>query len=210
MKISKFVHSCLLVEEQNISILIDPGSYTYQEKALNPSLLNKLDFLLITHEHQDHMYLPLIKEIIKKFPHIILISNQQVADVLDKEGLKVQIHGNEVIKLREEQHEKLLDIPLPQNTLFTLFNKVTHPGDSLQFHSTSEILALPIQAPWGSFVAAVEKAVSVKPKIVIPIHDWHWRDEAREALYERAKKYLEKFGIKFFGEEKGLVYKEKV
>ena len=66
-------------------------------------------------------------------------------------------------------------------------------------------MALPIQAPWTSSTAAIEKAIFLKPRIVIPIHDWHWKDSVRKNFYERAKNYLEGFGIEFKGLETGEV-----
>lgn len=66
MKISKHVHSCLLIEENNTTILIDPCNYTYEEKALDINSLGKLDYLLIAHEHQDHLHIPFIKEIMRR------------------------------------------------------------------------------------------------------------------------------------------------
>jgi len=93
----------------------------------------------------------------------------------------------------------------PENAMFQIFNKLTHPGDSHSFNSTTKILAMPVQAPWGSFVAAIEKAAELKPKIVIPIHDWHWKDKARKKLYEIAADYLSRLGINFKAAETGEV-----
>lgn len=204
MKISKYVHSCLLIEEQDKTILIDPGNYTAEEKILNISRLEKLDFVLITHEHQDHLDITLIQELVRKFPETRLISNSSVTVLLEKEGLVVSPGGNDFIVMEDVPHEKLLGRAAPQNTLFHLFGKLTHPGDSLQFTSTAEILALPIQAPWGSMVQAVERAAELKPKIVIPIHDWHWSEKARERLYGMAADYLRGKGIDFKGLETGV------
>ncbi len=203
MRISKRVHSCLLIEEQGKAVLIDPGNYTAQENALDLGKLEKLNFLLITHEHQDHMEIPLIKEIAQKFPDVEIISNFSVAEILSKEGLQVSTQGNAFIEVQDAPHEKLLGGTAPQNVLFRIFGKLIHPGDSLSFGSTTEILALPIQAPWGSMVQAVEKAAQLKPRIVIPIHDWHWRDEARKRLYQMAGSYLKEKGIELRGLEIG-------
>lgn len=206
MRISKHIHSCLLVEEENKTLLIDPGNYSYEEKALDLSKISKLDYLLITHEHQDHMYVPLVKEIAKKFPSVGIVSNDSVKKILEKEGLKVSTKSNEFIRISEAPHEKLpFAIKAPQNSLFTIFRKLTHPGDSLTFNKTSEILALPIQAPWTSLTTTIEKGVGLKPKIIIPIHDWHWKDIARKNFYQRAKDYLEKFNIDFKRLETGEV-----
>ena len=63
MKVSKHLHSCLLVEDDAGPVaLLDPGNYTLEESALPVDELSRLDFVLITHEHQDHMSVPLIKK----------------------------------------------------------------------------------------------------------------------------------------------------
>lgn len=205
MKISKHIHSCLLVEENGIVVLIDPGSYTFDEKALDLTKINRLDYLLITHEHFDHMHIPLVKEIVAKFPQVKIISNPSVKDILGKEGITVSVEDNEVVTHQQVPHEKVWGFPPPQNYQFTIFGKLTTPGDSHSFTQTAEILALPITAPWGSTTRAVEIAESLKPKVIIPIHDWHWRDEARKAFYQRLTEYFQTKGIDFRGLETGVI-----
>ena len=167
--------------------------------------LGQLDFILITHEHEDHMHLPLVKMAAEKFPEAGIITTPSAAKILGKEGLQASTEGNEFIEVEPAQHEKVLGTA-PENVLFRVFGKLTHPGDSHSFNSTTEILAMPVQAPWGSFVAAIEKAAELKPKTVIPIHDWHWRDEARKRMYEMAGEHLRKHGIKFKPVESGEAF----
>lgn len=205
MKVSKFVHSCLLIEEKDKAILIDPGNYTYQEQALNINTLEKLDYILITHEHPDHMYIPFIQELVKKFPHVLIITTSSAVEVLKKEKIPATTNGNEFITIESVPHERVFGVEVPQNVLFKLFDTFIHPGDSLHFNTHASILAIPIQAPWGSYVEAVEKGLKQEPHIIIPIHDWHWRDQAREALYQRARDYFKTHGIDFKGVEKGFV-----
>lgn len=50
MKITKFGHCCLLVEENNLRILIDPGNYLKRADDLKD-----IDTMLITHSHQDYL-----------------------------------------------------------------------------------------------------------------------------------------------------------
>ncbi|MDO8470844.1 MAG: MBL fold metallo-hydrolase [bacterium] len=198
MKITKYVHSCLLVEDKGKRVLIDPGIYSTEHNALDVAYLEKIDVLLLTHEHQDHMDVSFVKLLAAKFPDIEIISNSSVVTLLGREGIKASSQGNDFISMEDTPHEKILgNQAVPRNTLFTLWGRFTHPGDSLSFERTSEILALPVQAPWGSFVQAMEKAVSLKPKLVVPIHDWHWRDEARISLYERSRVFLKEHGISF-------------
>jgi L-ascorbate metabolism protein UlaG (beta-lactamase superfamily) len=197
MVVSKYIHSCLVVEENGKTILIDPGNFTYDEKVLDVDAIGKLDYLLITHEHPDHFYIPLIKEIVGRFSEVKIISNGSVAGLLEKEGIKATTEGDEVVHLQNLPHARLLDIPAPVNTVFTIFGKLTHPGDCINFEKTADVLAMPIQAPWGSMVECCERAVALRPKKIIPIHDYHWRDEIREGTYKRLEVYFRNAGIEF-------------
>lgn len=197
MKITTYLHSCLLVEEQDKTLLVDPGMYTYAAHALDLNKIDKLDYLLITHEHADHYHLPFIKEIIAKFPNIKIISNSSVITILQNENISASSEGNEFIELETLTHEKLWDKEPPLNTVFKIFGKFTHPGDSLHFQTTSEILALPITAPWGSTTESVNKALEIKPKVIIPIHDWQWKDEVRIGMYQRLQTFFATKGIDF-------------
>ncbi len=205
MQISKHLHSCLLIEEQNTTILIDPGNYTYNAKALNLNQLTKLDFLLITHEHEDHFSLPFVKEILQKFPATTIITNPSIVAILKKENIQATNEAHAFIKIEVLTHEKIWDKEPLQNAVFTIFNRLTHPGDCMSFTTSAEILALPLQAPWGSTNQAVEKALQVKPKVIIPIHDWHWKDGVRVAMYQRLKEFFTPLGIDFKSMETGEV-----
>lgn len=203
MKITKYLHSCLVVEEQNTTILIDPGVFTYQEKALSVHALNKIDYILITHEHTDHLFMPFVMEIVGKFPDIKIISNESVAKLLEKESIKASTLETDNFKMEEAVHEKIWDSAPPQNTVYKIFDKLIHPGDSVHFSSTADVLALPITAPWGSTTNAVQKALEVKPKVIIPIHDWMWKDEVRQQMYQRLEKFFPQYDIQFKGLEAG-------
>ena len=210
MKISKHIHSCLVVEEAGKRILIDPGNYTFDEGALDVGRLDKLDLILITHEHLDHAYPPLIKKVLERFPDVKILANLSTKNFLIKEGINSFVESFEGVSLANAPHELLLGGRTAENSLLNIFGNppagragLTHPGDSLRFERTFDVLALPIQAPWGSAVASIEKAALVKPKIVIPIHDWHWKDQARKKMYDMAKNYLAEKGIELRGLEIG-------
>lgn len=197
MQISKHSQSCLIVKDQGKVVLLDPGSYTVEEHALDLNQLPQLDAIGITHDHQDHLDIALLKQILKKFPNTSIFSNTSVKDLLAKENITVTITNNDYISMTDVPHEKIWMGPSPQNSMITLFNRFTTVGDSLTFTSSAEILALPIQAPWGSTTAAVEKALEVMPKIIIPIHDFQWKDEVRISMYDRLEEYFKQHKITF-------------
>lgn len=199
MKITKFFHSCLLIEDEAETYLIDPGDYTYDAKVLDLTTIDHIDYVLITHEHQDHMHIPFIKEILSVFGSAKIITNSDAQAILEDAGITVAAEVPHHIRTQLIPHEKVFAGQPPTNMLFTINDKLTHPGDSHHFETTTPILALPVQAPWGTLTAAVALAEELRPKIIIPIHDWHWRDEAREAFYNRLRTYFEPKGIEFIG-----------
>ena len=206
MKISKYNHSCLLVEDQGKTILVDPGNYTYDTKALDINALKNLDAIAITHEHMDHMHIPLIQALLQKFPKVEVFGTNSIKNILAKENIVVNAEGNNFIKMNPVPHEKIFMGPVPENVMVTLFDKFASPGDSLTFDASPEILALPVQAPWGSTTWATETALKVKPKVIIPIHDWHWKDEVRKGIYGWLEAYFKQQNIVFLKPETGQVF----
>lgn len=206
MKITKFTHSCLFIEENNISVLIDPGKFSI-DAGLSADMFSNLDYLIITHEHFDHFDIPFIKGLKEKFPDLQILSCTPVVDILAKENILASHSSNNIITLSEQRHENIFGVATPpMNACITLFSRLLHPGDSLQFETTPEILALPMQAPWGNTTQILEKAYTLKPKLIIPIHDWHWRDEARKGIYTRAVDYFKENNITFIPLENTVPY----
>lgn len=205
MKVTKFIHSCLVVEIDDKKIIIDPGNYSYEAGVFKLDEFDRLNYLLITHEHADHMHLPFIKEIVAKFPEIVIITNASVKAILARESISTGEDKPGFIKMENVTHEKLFDIVPPENMIFNIGNLLTHPGDSLHFTCNTPFLALPVQAGWGSLTRAVDFAVSLKPKKIIPIHDWHWNESARQTFYKRLEIYFKSKDIEFIGLETGDV-----
>lgn len=190
-----------MIEEAEKTILIDPGNFSYEENALDLNKLTKLDYLLITHQHPDHMHLPFVKELVAKFPEAKILTNQDVMDILRHENILATNESDESITVTPVPHERIFDNPTPQNVMFEILGKLTHPGDSMSFTTNTEILALPLLGPSWMITQAVEKALEIKPKYVLPIHDWHWKDDVRKTYYHRLETFFTKHDIQFYGLE---------
>ena len=73
MRVTKVGHSCLFVEEGSLKLLVDPGNY-------NPTpLVEGVDVVLITHEHDDHCYLPAIQDVLKQNPNAEIIRDPRAS-----------------------------------------------------------------------------------------------------------------------------------
>lgn len=205
MKITKFEHSCLLVEMPepvNRTVLFDPG--VMSEEALNVNRLGYLDDIFITHEHPDHLSINLIKKLVSKFPEVRITTTNSIKQQLNVEGISASAEVSEGIEFFDSPHEGHLPMFNPPEEVGIHYLKLlSHPGDSHSFKETREILALPVTAPWGSTDRAVQLALELKPKYIIPIHDWHWKDEVRIDMYKRLETLFENDGIKFFKVETG-------
>lgn len=76
VRIRYFGHACILIETREVSILCDPViSYNYEngiDRYLYSDLPESIDYLLITHNHQDHcMFEPLL-QLRHKTKHVIV------------------------------------------------------------------------------------------------------------------------------------------
>ncbi len=198
MKITKYAHSCLLIETDERVGLFDPGNYSWD--LFNIDNLNRLDYILITHEHADHMYLPFVKALTEKFPDAHITTTESAANILREAGIvNVASENNQHVTLFSADHESmepLSSVPLTNKGIHYL-DVFTSPGDSHHFSETKKILALPVTAPWGTIVRAAEIIEELKPEYVIPIHDWLWREDVCQRFYEIMSNFCIKQGVKF-------------
>jgi L-ascorbate metabolism protein UlaG (beta-lactamase superfamily) len=84
-----------------------------------------------------------------------------------------------------------------QNLTVHWNNKVTNPGDSHDFTMTKDVLLLPVQAPWGTTIRAIELVSQLKPKFVLPIHDWMWNEQWRQTCYDRFEQIIDRENTTF-------------
>ncbi len=79
LRVRYFGHACVLMETKNTSILIDPLiSYSYNAKPERFSYLdlpNKIDYVLITHNHQDHFDFETLLQIRHQVDQIVIPRN---------------------------------------------------------------------------------------------------------------------------------------
>lgn len=74
-----FGHACILIESNGISMLFDPVlSYTYESDISRYTYLDlpdKIDYVLITHNHQDHVLFETLLQIRHKIKNILVPRN---------------------------------------------------------------------------------------------------------------------------------------
>lgn len=208
IKVTKYMHSCLLVEADGLVALFDPGNFSYESGLFDLNKIDVVDRIIITHEHADHFHLPFVEMVVAKFPDLKITAPQSVIDQL--EHLQVgalRCESSTCTKIIKSDHEPLpFGWPQPDNIGVHFQDAITHPGDSHNFTETKRVLAMPMTAPWGSFTSAVAKVLELKPEVVIPIHDYHYRPEVLAGLYQRFEQAFAEKGIKFIIPVNGQVF----
>ena len=176
MRIKKFGHSCLLIEEQSAKLLLDPGSFSHGLEELEG-----IDAILITHQHADHVDPSMLRRLLEDNSMATVYTESQTVAMLAKEGIeaqtvrdgdKVDIKGVRVEVIGQEHAVIARDIPVIGNVGFLIAGRFFYPGDALTVPpSKVEILALPAGAPWMRMEEAMDYLRVIKPKIAIPVHD---------------------------------------
>jgi L-ascorbate metabolism protein UlaG (beta-lactamase superfamily) len=176
MRFTKFGHSCVRLERDGLTLVIDPGIWS------GPAALAGAHAVLVTHEHPDHLDSTTLRAALGTNPDLELWANPSVAgqfagaggrahevssgDAVTAAGFDVHVYGHD--------HAQILpDIPLVANTGFAVDGVIFHPGDSFTIpEETVANLLLPVSAPWLKFADAAAYAREVAaPGGGYAIHD---------------------------------------
>ncbi|WP_291048950.1 MBL fold metallo-hydrolase [Herbiconiux sp.] len=181
MKITRYGHATLLIEEEDTRILIDPGSFSLPEAFE----LTGLAAVFTTHEHPDHFQPERLAGLAAANPDASLYGAPPVVAVLREAGLDaVELHeGSSVIAgpftvdpvgtLHQLVHERM---PRIENVGLVIRAgdgpRLFHPGDSYESVPPGiEILAVPLSSPWGRLGETVDFVTAVAPATIFPIHE---------------------------------------
>lgn len=208
MKITKYIHSCLLLEKDNDKILFDPGLFSFVEGKVKPSQFQDLTAIVITHNHPDHIDNESLRQIIENNPNAVVIANGEIQAKLAEKDIKIEKFeigtrqiGSFNVEAVDAPHEKLLADEIPQNTAYIVDEVFLHPGDSLSENmyakKNTRVLALPLMAPWETELQTFEFAKKMSPQQVVPIHDGYAKDFFLESRYQTFLKFLKRENIEF-------------
>lgn len=152
LTLTKKTHSCVRLERNGQSLVIDPGGFTEDDAAVGA------DAILVTHEHPDHFSEARLRAGLEANPAAQVWTLRSVAeqlsaafpgrvhtvghgDTFTAAGLDVQVHG----ELHAVIHP---DIPRITNIGFLVDGSVFHPGDALTVPDHPvDTLMLPVMAP---------------------------------------------------------------
>lgn len=175
MKMVKYGHSCVRLEDDGRVLVIDPGGFSEDASVANA------DAILITHEHFDHFAEDRVRAAAEANPGLQIWTIAAVADKLVGLGRQLHVVGDgdtfTAAGFEVEAHgtwhaEIHRDIPRITNTGFLIDQFLFHPGDALTVPDKPiETLLLPLHAPWSRTAELIDWLREVAPKQALAIHD---------------------------------------
>jgi L-ascorbate metabolism protein UlaG (beta-lactamase superfamily) len=176
MRLTKFGHSCLLVEEGGARVLLDPGAYSEGFEALEG-----LTAICVTHQHADHLDTGRLRALLDANPGVRVVSDEGSAQALGEAGAEVEVvHdadelslGDLSVRVAGRAHAVIHpDVPVVPNVGYLVGGRLFHPGDAFtELGVPVEVLAVPAGAPWLKLAEAVDYLRRVGPRVAIPVHE---------------------------------------
>ncbi|MBQ0827182.1 MBL fold metallo-hydrolase [Streptomyces tagetis] len=166
MRITKYTHSCVRLQHEGGTLVIDPGIWS------EPEALTGADAVLVTHEHADHADLLRLKGLgIPVYaPQSAQLPGLKFTGVAAGEeftaaGFRVMAQGG--------QHARTYgNLPDCANLAYLVEERLYHPGDSLHRPDRPvETLLVPLQASWMKTDEAIDFVRAVEPERAYGIHD---------------------------------------
>jgi L-ascorbate metabolism protein UlaG (beta-lactamase superfamily) len=166
MRITKYTHACVRIEDEGRVLVIDPGEWSEPEALLGA------DAVLVTHEHRDHIETARIAEAgMPVFAPTgaditgLDVTWVTVAQSFEAAGFRVRAVGS--------RHAFIYDgNPDCPNFGYVIDDRLYHPGDALFVPDQAiETLLVPAQGSWLKLVEAIDFVRAVNPSNAYPIHD---------------------------------------
>ena len=208
MRVTKFIHSCLLVENGADRILMDPGTFTFAGGAIPLETFDRIAAIVITHRHADHVDQAAVKHILERNRSAVVLANADVREMLAGGGTPVEVFeegtrrvGATTLRAVRAEHAALLNAVPPPNVAYVVEETLLHPGDSFAASLDAcrgiPLLALPVAAPWTSELGAAAFAERLGPKAIVPIHDGYVKEPFARMRHENYEKHFAKSGVPF-------------
>lgn len=187
MRITKFGHACVRIEDSGQAVVLDPGVFT------DPEAVDGATAVLITHEHADHYDADRLRatdapvftidsvarKIAEEAPDIA----ERVTVVASEDSFDVGLPVRAVGELHAVIHP---DFPRFHNSGFVVTaggKRIYHPGDALTPPGEDvDILLVPSSAPWLKVSEAIDFAREVGAPVNLAIHDRIYTEAAHAML----------------------------
>ncbi|MDR6970183.1 MBL fold metallo-hydrolase [Leifsonia shinshuensis] len=207
MRLTKFEHAGLLLEQDGRKLFIDPGSFTSPLTDTANAVA-----IVITHEHPDHWTPEQLNRVLELSPDATIYAPEGVAaaatdfeitvvhpgDTVEAEPFTLRFFGGRHAVIHES-------IPVVDNVGVLVDDTLYYAGDSFFVPEGVEVdvLAAPAGAPWMKIAETMDYVLAVKPKRSFPIHEMVLSRAGKDMANGRLQWATEQNGGTFYALEPG-------
>jgi len=208
MRVTKYIHSCLLIENEGDRVLIDPGKYTFLGGEVKPETFGKVSAVFVTHDHADHVDEDAIRAVLARNSGAVLYTNAEASAAFARRGLEAAVFesgsrtiGATPVRAVPAPHAAMVGATPPKNVAYVVAETLLVPGDSyapeLDACRGIRALALPVAAPWTKELETAAFAERIAPREILPIHDGFVKDAFLAGRHQNFEKYFASRGMEF-------------
>lgn len=207
MRLTKFEHAALLLEESGKKLFIDPGSFTSPLTDTANTVA-----VVITHEHADHWTPEQLKRVLELNPEAPIFAPEGVARAAADFDVTVVHAGDTVeagpftLRFFGGRHAVIHEsIPVVDNLGVLVNDELYYAGDSFVIPDGVEldVLAVPAGAPWMKVAETMDYVLATKPKRTFPTHEMVLSRAGKDLSNGRIAWATEQNGGEFFALEPG-------
>lgn len=175
MRLTKYEHAGLLLEQDGQKLYVDPGSFTSPLTDTANAVA-----VVITHEHPDHWTPEQLNRVLELSPDAKLFGPEGVAAAAADFDITIVHPGDTVeagpfaLRFFGGRHAVIHEsIPVVDNVGVLINDTLYYAGDSFSVPEGVEVdvLAAPAGAPWMKIAETMDYVLAVKPKRAFPIHE---------------------------------------
>lgn len=207
MRLTKFEHAALLLEESGKKLYIDPGSFTSPLTDTANTVA-----VVITHEHADHWTPEQLKRVVDMNSEVPIFAPEGVARAAADFDITVVHAGDTVeagpftLRFFGGRHALIHEsIPVVDNLGVLVNDELYYAGDSFVIPEGVELdtLAVPAAAPWMKVAETMDYVLATKPKRSFPTHEMLLSRAGKDLSNSRIAWATEQNGGEFFALEPG-------
>lgn len=207
MRVTKYEHATLRIDESGDTLIVDPGSFTTPLDDLGDVVA-----VVITHEHPDHWTPEHLDRILRDVPGIPVFAPAGVAAAAGDHEITIVSVGDTVttghftLRFFGGEHAVIHEsLPEIQNLGVLVNDELYYPGDSYAIPTdvTVDTLAAPLGAPWLKIGEAMDFVLAVKPRRAFGVHDMTLSVIGKNMHRARLQWATEQDGGEFFVLEPG-------
>lgn len=200
MKLTKYGHACMVLEEQGKKLIIDPGEFTPDFGSAENVVA-----VVVTHVHGDHLGTGNLQEIVAANPAVkVFTTPEAVQEWGDSHAQTVKAGDEQTVgpfslKFYGELHNAVHpEWPQNQNVGVLVNGTFYYPGDSFtKPDAPVKILAVPSSAPWLKTGEAIDFIKDLQPDLFFRTHDGLWNENGLATTDRWLGMASEKFGPQY-------------